>query len=297
MSSKIKTKSFTNSSLMRAIETIRNVDTLIIGAGAGLSLAAGFALSGPRFDKYFSDFKQRFGIYNMYGGGFYPFKDPTVYWAWWSRNIWINRYQPAPHSTYKKLLKLAKRHNYFVITTNVDHQFQLAGFAKERLFYTQGDYGLLQKYNEQKTFNNYELIKKMVISQGFLISSSNKLLPPTNEKVAMHVDQDLAQQAAQFELNLRMDDHFVEDQGWHQAATRFNNFMGQHHKGNVVYLELGVGQNTPMIIKYPFWMWVYKNPSAYYIEVNKKEVKYPMQIKSRTSALRMDINDFLDLIE
>lgn len=290
---KTKTSKSTNDSLLRARAAIDHADAIVIGAGAGLSLAAGFTLNGERFDKYFSDFKEHYGISDMYSGGFYHFDEPTEYWAWWSRCIWLNRYQAAPKDTYGRLRRLVANHDYFVLTTNVDHQFQEAGFDRQRLFYTQGDYGLFQKESEQKTYDNYELIREMILSQGFDISPSHELVIKKSRPLKMRVDRKLADAATDFELNLRVDNHFVEDKGWHRAARRFNDFIDQHRAGQVVYLELGVGENTPAIIKYPFWMWVYKNPAATYVDVNSDQVYYPEQIQRRAIGLKIDINDFV----
>ncbi len=267
-------------------------DAVILGAGSGLSTAAGLTYSGPRFEKYFHDFEVKYGIHDMYSGGFYPFKDPTVYWAWWSRMIWVNRYQKAPKQTYQQLLKLVQDQNYFVLTTNVDHQFQLAGFDKQRLFYTQGDYGLFQRADLNQTYSNYDLVKAMVLSQGFEINQAGQLVVPEGTKVKMHVASELAEQAAIYQRNLREDDQFVEDEGWQRAAARFNNFVQQHQHGKVVYWELGVGMNTPVIIKYPFWKWTARNPQATFVTMDQ-QVMYPPEIAQQTLAFQGDINDSL----
>ena len=128
----------------RINEALTGADSIVIGAGSGLSASAGFTYSGERFMEYFSDFHEKYGIADMYSGGFYPYATPEEYWAWWSRHIFYNRYVPAPKPAYDDLLKLVSSRDYFVLTTNVDHCFQKAGFDKSRLFYTQGDYGLWQ---------------------------------------------------------------------------------------------------------------------------------------------------------
>lgn len=296
MFSKLKMNNSTDNSLTsdlaRAKQTIDNSTSIIVGAGVGLSIAAGFTLTGSRFSRYFSDFQAKYGIPDMYSGGFFSFPTPQEKWAWWSRVIWLNRYQPAPLDTYRQLRQLVGNHDYFVLTTNVDHQFQQAGFAKQRLFYTQGDYGLFQKADLKQTYDNYELTRQMVLSQGFTIDSNRHLLVPSSD-LKMQVSPELADRAEQYQLNLRVDDQFVEDQGWHQAATRFNQYINRHQHGRVVFLELGVGMNTPSIIKYPFWQWVNNNPNAHLITVDSQHIYYAQEIASRTVGLKMDINDFL----
>lgn len=217
---------------------IDRADAIVIGAGAGLSTSAGFTYSGERFSKYFSDFEKKYGFHDMYTGGFYPYQTLEEYWAYWSRYIEVNRYQDIPKPVYKDLLGLIKDKEYFIITTNVDHCFQKAGFDKKRLFYTQGDYGLLQCSVPccQKTYDNKEIISRMVKEQKDM-RIPTELIPkcPVCKKPMT--------------VNLRSDNHFVEDEGWHKAASRYNNFIQQYKNRNVLFLELGVGYNTPGIIK------------------------------------------------
>ncbi len=223
-------------------------DAVIIGAGAGMSTSAGFTYSGERFDRYFSDFSEKYGFKDMYSGGFYPYPTPEEMWAYWSRYIYINRYMDAPKPVYEALLELVKDKDYFVITTNVDHCFQKAGFDKDRLFYTQGDYGLFQCSEpcQQVTYDNEEMIRGMYEKQSEMKIPSELIpkCPNCGKPLTM---------------NLRSDDRFVEDEGWHKAARRYDEF-NKTHKGKVLYLELGVGYNTPVIIKYPFWQRTFDNP-------------------------------------
>ena len=208
---------------------------MVIGAGAGLSTSAGFTYDGERFEKYFSDFATKYGIRDMYSGGFYPFATPEEHWAYWSRYIYINRYMDAPKSVYETLLKLVTDKDYFVITTNVDHCFQKAGFDKKRLFYTQGDYGLFQCSEPccQETFENEALIREMVTQQENM-KVSTELLP-----TCIHCGKPMT-------MNLRSDNKFVEDEGWHRAAERYENFLRTRAGGKILFLELGVGYNTPV---------------------------------------------------
>ena len=271
---------------MSEIEKIKSVlesaEALVVGAGAGLSTSAGFTYSGERFEKYFSDFQARYGFSDMYTGGFYPYKTLEEHWAYWSRYIMINRYMDAPVPVYKNLFELVKNKNYFVITTNVDHCFQKAGFDKSRLFYTQGDYGLWQCSEpcHQKTYNNEEQIRAMYEAQQDM-KIPTELLPkcPVCGKP--------------MSMNLRADDTFVEDEGWHKAALRYEDFLNENKDKNIVYLELGVGGNTPGIIKYPFWNMTYSNPKAKYICINKGEAVVPKEIENKSICVNNDIYEVI----
>ena len=235
---------------------LKEADTVVIGAGAGLSTAAGFVYSGERFEKYFSDFEEKYGFHDMYSGGFYRYSTPEEKWAFWSRNIWINRYAPIPTDLYERLLELVKDKDYFVITTNVDHCFQRAGFDKKRLFYTQGDYGLFQSDDPQgitagKTYDNREIVREMIISQGFEIAENGNLIIPEGKEIAMTVPSEqipyCPDDGRPFTTNLRADDTFVEDEGWHEASQRYSQFLQRHRNTGTLYLELGVGYNTPVM--------------------------------------------------
>ncbi|MGN1376746.1 MAG: SIR2 family NAD-dependent protein deacylase [Dorea sp.] len=273
-----------NSSLQikRLKQELDRADAVLIGAGAGLSTAAGLTYSGARFDQYFSDFHQKYGITDIYSGGFYPFNTLEEYWAWWSRHIYYNRYVDAPFPTYLRLLDLLKDKNYFVLTTNVDHQFQRAGFDKKRLFYTQGDYGLWQcsRACHAKTYDNEEKVRQMLTSQRDMKIPSEliPLCPVCGAPMTM---------------NLRCDDSFVQDAGWYAAAERYETFLQNYGQGNVLYLELGVGDNTPVIIKYPFWRMTARNPQAVYACINNGEAYAPDNIKSRSICLTEDIKNIL----
>ena len=261
---------------------IQNADSILIGAGAGLSTSAGFTYSGPRFQKYFADFEKKYGFHDMYSGGFYPYKTLEENWAYWSRYIMINRYMDTPVPVYEDLFKLAKDKNYFVITTNVDHCFQKAGFDKSRLFYTQGDYGLFQCSEpcHKKTYDNEEQIRAMYESQQDM-KIPTELLPkcPACGKP--------------MSMNLRADDTFVEDEGWNEAAGCYEDFLNKNKDDRIVFLELGVGGNTPGIIKYPFWNMTYSNPKAKYICINKGEAEVSGEIEKQSICVNSDIWEFL----
>lgn len=264
-------------------EKIRTADAVVIGAGAGLSTAAGFTYSGERFEKYFSDFRQKYGFEDMYSGGFYPYQTPEEYWAYWSRYIFVNRYQDAPKPVYENLLKLVADKDYFVITTNVDHCFQKAGFDKKRLFYTQGDYGLFQCSEPccQETFDNEAVVLEMLNRQKDM-KIPTELLP-----VCPHCGKPLT-------MNLRSDDKFVEDEGWHLASERYENFLRTRANEKILFLELGVGYNTPVIIKYPFWQMTAKNPNAAYACVNKGQAVCPPEIRHKSICINDDISDVIN---
>ena len=300
MFSRIRTKPSTKScsgQIERLKAALQNCNAVVIGAGAGLSTAAGFTYTGERFERYFSDFARKYGIRDMYSGGFYPFPTREEFWAYWSRYIYINRYQDAPKPVYKKLLSLVKGKDYFVLTTNVDHCFQKAGFDKHRLFYTQGDYGLLQCSEPccAETFDNKEIIKSMVAAQGYTIEPDGTLAPPETPK--MIVPTELVPHCPHcgrpMGMNLRADDTFVEDDGWHRAAERYENFLRTRAGQHILFLELGVGYNTPVIIKYPFWRMTAKNPDAVYACLNQGQVICPEEIERRSICIDGDIGDIL----
>ena len=261
-------------------------ETIVIGAGAGLSTAAGFTYSGERFKKYFLDFIDKYGFSDMYSGGFYPFETPEEFWAYWSRYIFINRYMDAPKPVYDELFELVKNKDYFVLTTNVDHCFQKAGFDKTRLFYTQGDYGLFQCSVPccQETFDNEDISRQMREQQTDMRIPS-ELLP-----VCPHCGSPLT-------MNLRVDDKFVEDKGWHEAAKIYENFQKTRNGKRILFLELGVGYNTPVIIKYPFWRMTAQNPWATYACVNYGETICPREIASRSICIDADIGEIVSKIQ
>ena len=285
MFSRIWTKPSTKSCsepMERLKAALQDCDAAVIGAGSGLSTAAGFTYTGERFEKYFSDFAAKYGIQDMYSGGFFPFATPEEHWAYWSRYIYINRYMDAPKPVYDDLLKLVRDKDFFVITTNVDHCFQKAGFDKNRLFYTQGDYGLFQCSEPccQETFDNEAVILEMVKRQEDMKIPS-ELLP-----VCPHCGKPMT-------MNLRSDDKFVEDEGWHRAAERYENFLRTRNGQKILFLELGVGYNTPVIIKYPFWQMTAKNPNAIYACINQGQAVCPQEIERQTICIDADIDTIL----
>lgn len=264
-------------------KAIENCDALVIGAGAGLSAATGFTYNGERFEKYFSDFREKYGFNDMYYGGFYPYETQEEFWAFWSRNIYINRYLDAPTELYNKLYDLVKDKDYFVITTNVDHCFQKAGFDKKKLFYTQGDYGLFQCSEPccQQTFDNEKIIKTMYEQQKDM-KIPTELIPK-----CPYCGKPLT-------TNLRCDDKFVQDNGWYKASERYSDFIRRHRNLKTLYLEIGVGYNTPAIIKYPFWRMTFQNPNSTYICINNANTVIPNEIERQSICIKDDISKVIN---
>lgn len=271
--------------IQQLFQALQSTDAIVVGAGAGLSTSAGFTYSGERFQKYFADFIEKYGFTDMYTAGFYNFPTQEEFWAYWSRHIYFNRYVPAPKPVYDHLLKLLNGKDYFVITTNVDHQFQKAGFDKKRLFYTQGDYGLFQCATpcHQKTYDNEEVVTRMVAEQE-----------------DMHIPSELIPKCpvcgGKMAVNLRSDSTFVEDEGWHAAAQRYLDFVNGHQHGKVLYWDLGIGANTPTIIKLPFMQMTLKNPEATYATINLGEAFTVEQIEDRSIVIDADISVVLDTL-
>lgn len=258
---------------------IENDDAIVIGAGAGMSVSAGFAYDGERFEKYFSDFHKAYGITDMYSGGFYPYHSLEEYWAWWSRHIWINRYDVPIGKPYRTLLQFVKDKNYFVLTTNVDHQFQRAGFDKKRLFYTQGDYGLFQcsKACHDKTYDTENEVRNMVAAQKDM-------------KIPTELIPYCPICGAPMTMNLRCDNSFVQDEGWYAAAHHYEDFIRRYKDTHILFLELGVGANTPGIIKYPFWQMTAQNTQAIYACININDAVCPPQIQKQSICIGADID-------
>ena len=270
----------------RLKKALQNADAVVIGAGSGLSTSAGMTYDGARFRQYFSDFAEKYGFADMYTGGFYPFPTQEEYWAYWSRYVQVNRYLDAPKPVYENLLALVADKDYFVITTNVDHCFQKAGFDKKRLFYTQGDYGLFQCSEPccQETYDNEPVIREMVEKQ------KNMKIPTELLPICPHCGKPMT-------MNLRCDNTFVEDEGWHQAAERYENFLRTRSDQRILFLELGVGYNTPGIIKYPFWQLTAKNPRATYAAINQGQAVCPQEIARQSICLNADIGKVLSALK
>jgi NAD-dependent SIR2 family protein deacetylase len=258
---------------------IEEADCVLLGAGSGLSTAAGLVYDGEDWKNNFGDFIGKYSFPDLYYGGFGPFDNEEERWAYWSRMIYLERYKPGPLPLYQKLLSLLKDKDFFVLTTNVDHCFQKAGFPKDRLFYTQGDYGLFQCSVpcHQKTYDNEKVILQMLHEQkGMAIPPS--LIPrcPVCGKP--------------MSMNLRADDTFVQDEGWQAASDRYDLWLADHYEGKkIVYLEIGVGRNTPAIIKYPFQRLTSKNPEATYICINFEMDNVSLELEEQSILIKQDI--------
>lgn len=270
-----KTVSHELNELASALEA---ADAILIGAGAGLSASAGARYDGPEFEENFGDFIDKYGFPNMYIGGFGPFESEEEFWAYWSRQVYLHRYQWPPDETYRILHDIVRSRNYFVLTTNVDHRFQIAGFDKERLFYTQGDYGLFQCSLpcHQETYDNEDVIRQMYQQQKDM-RIPTELIPK-----CPHCGRSMTE-------NLRIDNTFVQDAGWHRAAERYEKFIRQYAGTRILFLELGVGGNTPGIIKYPMWQMTAANPAAIYAVINQGEAVAPREIAGQAILIAADI--------
>lgn len=268
-------------------EILEEYEIVVVGAGAGFSTSAGFTYTGERFEKYFSDFSRKYGFTDMYSGGFYPYSSYEEFWAYWSRYIMINRYMDAPKPVYEKLLQLLENKDYFVITTNVDHCFQKAGFDKARLYYTQGDYGLFQCSEpcHQETYDNEPEIRLMYEEQHDM-------------KIPSALIPHCPRCGKPMSMNLRSDNTFVQDPGWYEAAKRYQDFLVSRNAakdGKVLFFELGVGGNTPVIIKYPFWRMTTLNKNAMYVCINLGEAVVPPEIAGRSLCINADIGEVIKL--
>mgnify|MGYP002857316475 CR=1 FL=1 len=285
--------------IMKLKTALNDAEAIVIGAGAGLSTSAGYIYTGERFNRYFYDFITKYGLSDMYSGGFYPYETTEEFWAYWSRYIWVNRYTKTPKPVYEELLDLVKDRDYFVITTNVDHCFQKAGFDRKRLFYTQGDYGLFQcsKPCHHKTYDNREIIRKMVEYQGFEIGDDGELSVPEGVELKMSVSQQLFPVCPvcgePLTMNLRSDDRFVEDEGWNRASKRYTGFLRRHQKKKTLFLELAVGFNTPIIIKVPFIQMTESWKDATYACLNYGEAYTTREIENKSVCINGDIGEIL----
>ncbi len=282
------TKNYSQADIDNLKAAIDSAERIIIGAGAGLSTAAGLQYGGDRFKNLLQDFGDKYGYEDMYSAGFYPYRTFEEYWGYWSKHVYYNRYDFVPNDTYENLKKLVEDKDYFVITTNADHLFLNAGFDKEKLFYVQGDYGLWQcsRACHQETYSNEEEIKKMMeITREDPFKIPKDLIPhcPKCE--------------APLDMNLRKDHTFVEPEGWTKAMRRYEEYLRRNHKKSVLLLELGVGGNTPTIIKYPFWDMARFNNEAQYVCLNLNDAQAPKDLEAQSICIQDDIHSILtDLV-
>lgn len=263
-------------------KALDDADAVLIGAGAGLSAAAGLIMTGPRFTENFADFIAKYGFTDLYNAGFHQFDSLEEKWAFWSRHFMLDRYGDIPNATYDVLKNLVADKDYFIITTNVDHCFQRTGFDKTRLFYTQGDFGLFQCSVPccKKTYDNEAIVRRMAAEQKNMCIPS--ALVPRCPVCGAPMTQ-----------NMRFDDTFVEDEGWRRAMNRYQEFIRQHRDTNLLLLELGVGGNTPSIIKFPFWQLTAQDPAFTYACVTLNDAVCPPSITDQSICISADINDVL----
>ena len=268
--------------IARLKTALDEADAVLIGAGAGLSAAAGLIMTGPRFTDNFADFIEKYDFTDLYTAGFHQFETLEEKWAFWSRHFMLDRFGEIPGDTYDVLRSLVQDKDYFIITTNVDHCFQRKGFDKQRLFYTQGDFGLFQCSVPccPKTYDNETIVRQMFAEQKDMRIPSS--LVPRCPVCGAPLMQ-----------NMRFDDRFVEDEGWHRAMGRYQDFIRQHHGMDVLLLELGVGGNTPGIIKYPFWRLTAQEPTFTYACVTLNDAVCPPQIADQSICISADINTVL----
>lgn len=275
--------------IRHSAELIKDADAIIIGAGAGASTAAGIEYGGKRFTDNFAEFIKKYGghyMTDMYSAGFYPFPTEEAKWGYWSKHALINCIDIPALPFYKELYEIVKDKDYFVLTTNVDHQFYKAGFADERIFATQGDYSEIQceRACHQKVYNAEELFKKMDASRKDCLIPTELVphCPVCGGKMTMH---------------LRCDNYFVEDEKWHESADRYADFLEQNKDKKVVLLELGVGFNTPVIIRFPFEKLVRERDKYSLIRLNMNEAVIPESFKKRAVGIGGDMAEAVNDIK
>ena len=267
-------------------QLIESAEHIVIGAGSGLSTAAGFTYSGKRFEENFESFIQQYGLKDMYSAGFYPFPTQEEKWAYWSRHIYVNRYDVEKGKPYLDLLELISGKDYFVLTTNVDHQFQLCGFDPERIFATQGDYGLFQcaKACHKKLYDNEKIVREMIKEQS-------------DCKIPSSLVPKCPVCGGNMEVNLRCDQYFVEDENWEKASQRYHHYLAKNKNEKILFLELGVGGNTPVIIKYSFWKMTSQWRKSFYACINLNEMWVPEEIRRKSLCIHGDIKEILSILK
>ena len=268
--------------ITQASAYLKEADHVLIGAGAGLSAAAGLTYSGKRFQENFSDFIKKYGLQDMYSAGFYPFQTEEERWGYWCRHSYVNRIKPPALPLYQQLFDLVKEKDYFVLTTNVDYQFQKAGFSEERIFATQGDYGRIQcmKGCHPRTYDAVSMFAQMVQAEK-------------DCKIPSYMVPKCPVCGGPMAMNLRCDQYFVEDEQWNEAAENYGKYLKQLKKGKAVLLELGVGFNTPSIIRFPFEKMVREHKNTELIRLNRDEAVIPESFGDRGIGINRDLCDSL----
>lgn len=265
---------------------IREAEFILIGAGAGLSAAAGLTMGGPRFTENFKEFIEKYGgpyMTDMYSAGFYPFRTEEAKWGYWSKSGMINRVLPGPLPLYRKVYELAAHKEHFVLTTNVDHQFFLSGFDEKKVFATQGDYGLIQcrkgchpkTYDAANMFRQMDQARKDCLVPSYMVPKCPVCGGP-------------------MEMNLRCDQYFVEDENWHEAEQRFSEALSKCENKRTVLLELGAGFNTPTIIRFPFEKLMRDHPNMSLIRLNMNEAVVPEAFGERAIGINEDMEKSIE---
>ena len=272
-----------NSRILKAKQAIKQADYIIIGAGSGLSTAAGLLYNGEKFEKDFKEFIEKYHFDNLYSASFYEFKTQEEKWAFFAKMIKLNRYNKNPLKLYQELYEIVKNKEYFVLSTNVDGQFYNSGFAKEKVFEVQGDYEYLQCENacHNKLYNNEKLVKKWIRNIK-------------NCKIPSNLVMKCPVCGGNMDMNLRKDANFVQDENWHKASNNYNKFLDRIKNKNVVLLEIGVGFNTPGIIRFPFEQMTANNEQITLIRINKDYPLPMLEIKSKTISFDEDTNKIIE---
>ena len=271
-----------NKLIQKLKEEIENSDYILIGAGAGLSTSAGFLYDGKRFEDNFKDYIKKYGFSDMYSAGFYNFPTLEEYWAYFSLYVYINRFDIEENETYLNLYNIVENKNYFVITTNVDGRFIDSEFEKDKIFAVQGDFSLFQcsKPCRQETFYNEKYIREMI-----------------KYKKEMKIPTELVPKCPycgrNMSMNLRADDTFVQDKNWHNQKSKYEEFLKISNNSKILFLELGVGFNTPSIIKYNFWRMTLNNKKSVYASINLGECYGASDIEERSICIDSDISEVL----
>lgn len=272
-----------DATLQKLAQELNKADAVLVGAGTGLSEAAGFTRTAPYFTRHFSDFIDKYGFEDLCTAARFNYPSQEEKWAFWSRAIYLYRYSPAPRPVYNTLFEIIKDKDYFVITTTADHMFQKSGFDSDRLFYTYGDYGTWQCSQpcNDATYDNEDAVRKMMEAQRDMKvpRSLIPICPACGRKM---------------KVNLLTDDSFVENDGWYRAEERYEHYVRSHKSGRIVFLDIGTTASTPIIIKCPFTQMTYENPLATYATIADCALPEAEEIKDRALYVNNDIEQSLN---
>ena len=266
-------------------QLIADADYVLIGAGAGLSAAAGLDYAGEDFRREFREWIDRYGITDLYAASFYPFQTEEELWACWAKHIWFARYRPEALPLYRLLWDVVKQKDYFVITTNVDAQFEKAGFDKDRIFATQGDYAYFQPQSgsPRELYPNQQWVDQVLpLIKDCRIPTALIPYTPEGKPVSM---------------NLRSDNTFVEDYHWHEQSSRYQAFVADAYDKRLLLLELGVGFNTPVIIRFPFERMAAEFPQTTLVRFNRDYPQLTTVGINRFISFTEDLTEVLSSID